>query len=43
MAPIVYEPEGERIAQKLWQETLDELAFAGVTDIVNSLCEQPKN
>ncbi|RFU78069.1 hypothetical protein TARUN_4130 [Trichoderma arundinaceum] len=40
MAPIVYEPEGETIAQKLWQETLNELAFAGVVDIVKSLSGQ---
>ncbi|RDW93457.1 putative Short-chain dehydrogenase family protein [Aspergillus mulundensis] len=36
MAPFVYKPEGEKIAKRLWQETMDELAFAGVTDIINS-------
>ncbi|KAL7905960.1 hypothetical protein GGI35DRAFT_488183 [Trichoderma velutinum] len=37
MAPLVYEPEGEKIAEKLWRETLDELAFANVANIVDSL------
>ncbi|KAL7942018.1 hypothetical protein V8C42DRAFT_355142 [Trichoderma barbatum] len=37
MATIVYEPEGEKIAERLWQETLDELSFAHAVDIVNSL------
>ncbi|KAL4995045.1 hypothetical protein BDV10DRAFT_137679 [Aspergillus recurvatus] len=36
MAPFVYSPEGENVAKRLWQETMDELAFAGVTDIINS-------
>ncbi|KAL5047918.1 hypothetical protein BDW71DRAFT_29138 [Aspergillus fruticulosus] len=36
MAPFVYSPEGEKIAKRLWQETMDELAFAGVADIINS-------
>ncbi|KAL5336873.1 hypothetical protein BJX70DRAFT_400214 [Aspergillus crustosus] len=37
LAPFVYKAEGDRIAKKLWQETMDELAFAGVKDIVKSL------
>ncbi|PNP50317.1 hypothetical protein THARTR1_09025 [Trichoderma harzianum] len=37
MAPLVYEPEGEKIAEKLWRETMDELAFANVANIVDSL------
>ncbi|KAL4911391.1 hypothetical protein BDW74DRAFT_184764 [Aspergillus multicolor] len=36
MAPFVYTTEGGKIAKRLWQETMDELAFAGVADIVNS-------
>lgn len=43
MAPIVYEPEGEEIAQRLWQETMDEFAFVGAADIVSSLGKQPKH
>ncbi|RYP63553.1 hypothetical protein DL771_009215 [Monosporascus sp. 5C6A] len=37
MAPIVYRPEGEKLAKQLYQETLDELAFAHVEDIISSL------
>ncbi|KAL4934134.1 NAD(P)-binding protein [Aspergillus undulatus] len=37
MAPFVYTPEGEKVAAQLWGETLDELAFAGVQDILNGL------
>jgi len=37
MAPIIYTPEGERIAKKLWDELLDELSFAGVRDILSAL------
>ncbi|KAH8901628.1 NAD(P)-binding protein [Thozetella sp. PMI_491] len=29
MPPIVYTPEGQQIAKKLYEETLDELSFAG--------------
>lgn len=43
MAPLVYEPEGEKIAEKLWQETLNELAFANAANIVNTLSGQPKH
>ncbi|KAL7815021.1 hypothetical protein V8C44DRAFT_348589 [Trichoderma aethiopicum] len=41
MAPIVYTPEGHIIAERVWKETLDELAFAKVADIVRSLGGQP--
>ncbi|KAI0006453.1 hypothetical protein F4779DRAFT_21157 [Xylariaceae sp. FL0662B] len=34
MAPIIYKPEGEEIAKLLWKETMDELSFAGVEDII---------
>jgi len=37
LAPIVYESEGERLAQKLWEETMNEFAFAKAADIVHSL------
>ncbi|KAG9570318.1 NAD(P)-binding protein, partial [Aureobasidium melanogenum] len=37
MAPLIYEPEGKRIAEQLWEELLDELSFAGVQDIVLKL------
>ncbi|KAI2618202.1 NAD(P)-binding protein [Hypoxylon sp. NC1633] len=37
MAPIVYKPEGLRIAKQVYDETLDELSFAGVKEIVNEL------
>jgi len=37
MAPIIYKPEGERIAQKLWDELMDELSFAGVRDVIGGL------
>ncbi|KAL7811133.1 hypothetical protein V8C26DRAFT_437649 [Trichoderma gracile] len=41
MAPLVYTPEGHVIAERLWKETLDELAFAKVADIVRTLGGQP--
>ncbi|KAI0009468.1 retinol dehydrogenase 12 [Xylariaceae sp. FL0662B] len=37
MAPIVYKPQGARIANQLWQETMEELEFARVGDIVSGL------
>lgn len=37
MAAIIYKPEGERIAKKLWEELMDELSFAGVRDIIRGL------
>jgi len=37
MAPIVYKAEGQRIAGQLWQETMDDLAFAHVAEIVKDL------
>ncbi|KAA8565451.1 hypothetical protein EYC84_009311 [Monilinia fructicola] len=32
MAPIIYKTQGKRIASQLWQETMDDLAFAHVAD-----------
>lgn len=37
MAPIVYKPEGQRIAKLLWEETLDEFSFAGVRDVIDGI------
>ncbi|KAI1821195.1 NAD(P)-binding protein [Xylaria intraflava] len=36
-APFVYRPEGQKIAQQLWKETLEELAFAKISTIIDSL------
>jgi hypothetical protein len=35
MSPIVYKAEGREVAKRLYEETLDELAFAGVKDIMS--------
>ncbi|KAK2607549.1 hypothetical protein N8I77_006213 [Diaporthe amygdali] len=35
-APIIYTAEGEQIAKRLWRETLEELSFAGIEDIVKA-------
>ena len=37
MAPLVYESDGERIAEQLWTETMEELAFADVAEIIQNL------
>ena len=37
MAPIVYKPDGQRIAKSLFEETLEELSFTNVKDIVVGL------
>ena len=37
MAPIIYKPEGQRVAKKLWEGLLNELSFAGVRDVLNEL------
>ncbi|OTA98012.1 hypothetical protein M426DRAFT_326314 [Hypoxylon sp. CI-4A] len=39
MAPILYTPDGERISEQLWKETLDELSFADVEGILSSISE----
>ncbi|RYP08516.1 hypothetical protein DL764_001847 [Monosporascus ibericus] len=33
-APIIYKPEGEEISKRLWDETMGELSFASVQEIV---------
>ncbi|KAI0869420.1 NAD(P)-binding protein [Hypoxylon argillaceum] len=35
-SPIIYKPEGQKLAEVLWQETMDELSFAGVDGILKS-------
>ncbi|KAI5867517.1 retinol dehydrogenase 12 [Durotheca rogersii] len=37
MSPLVYTDEGKQIAKLLWKETMDELAFAKVDDIIEGL------
>ncbi|KAK6957466.1 hypothetical protein Daesc_000252 [Daldinia eschscholtzii] len=37
MAVIVYKPEGLRLSKQVYEETLDELSFAGVRDIVDQI------
>ncbi|KAI1394176.1 NAD(P)-binding protein [Hypoxylon trugodes] len=39
MAPFVYSKEAEEVTQRLWKETMEELAFAGVQEIVDSLSQ----
>ncbi|KAH8159955.1 hypothetical protein CIB48_g8288 [Xylaria polymorpha] len=36
-SPIIYKTEGLKIAEVLWQETMEELSFAGVDGIIKSL------
>ncbi|KAL4783257.1 hypothetical protein BJX76DRAFT_358120 [Aspergillus varians] len=37
MAPFVYTPKGEKVGKQVWQEVMDELAFANVAEVVKSL------
>ena len=37
MPPIIHGPEGLHIAQLLYEETLSEMSFAGVRDILEGL------
>ncbi|KAI1817112.1 NAD(P)-binding protein [Poronia punctata] len=37
MAPFVYSKDAVQVVQRLWKETMEELAFAGVQDIVDGL------
>jgi hypothetical protein len=34
---MMYQPEGKQITEKLWEETLTELHFAGVRETVSSM------
>jgi len=36
MAPILYKDEGEKIGEKLWQETMEELAFANPEELLKA-------
>ncbi|KAL4783726.1 NAD(P)-binding protein [Aspergillus varians] len=36
-APLLYKPKGEKISNQLWEELMNELAFAGVKDILKDL------
>ena len=37
MAPIVYTTEGEKVSEQLWKETMEELAFAHVEDVLRDI------
>ena len=39
MTPIIYTEEGQKISEKLWEETLAELSFANVGDILKTIQE----
>jgi hypothetical protein len=34
---MLYKPEGDELRQRLWEETLTELDFAGVRTILESM------
>ena len=34
MAPMIYTKDGDMLSEHLWKETLDELAFARVAEIL---------
>ncbi|KAK7751572.1 hypothetical protein SLS62_006522 [Diatrype stigma] len=36
-APIIYSPEGKKISEQLWKETMAEFAFANVEDILRDV------
>lgn len=36
MAPILYREAGTRISEKLWQETMEELAFAKPEELLTT-------
>ena len=37
MPPIIYSEEGKKISQQLWEETMEELKFAGVEQILEDV------
>jgi phage baseplate assembly protein W len=37
---IMYTAEGKQVMQRLWDETLKELSFAGVGEIVQSMSKE---
>lgn len=40
MPPIIYTPEGQKISDQLWAETMAEFAFANVEDIFKTVNEE---
>lgn len=39
MAPVIYTSEGKQLLEKLWKETMDELAFADPKDVIRANAE----
>ena len=39
---ICYTPEGKEVREKLWEETIEDLSFAGTLKIVESLKSSAK-
>lgn len=37
MAPIVYTNEGRKVSEQLWKETIAELSFANVEEILKDI------
>ena len=37
MSPLIYKPGDLQLGLKLWEETMDELSFAGAREIIDSL------
>ena len=37
MAPMIYTKDGEKVSEQLWKETLEELSFAHVEDILREI------
>lgn len=37
LAPIIYTPKGEKIAEQLWKETMAEFAFAKPENILKEV------
>jgi hypothetical protein len=39
MAPILYQDEGKEVAERLYEETVEELSFAGVRQIIEGVSD----
>lgn len=37
MPPLLYKPEGLRLSKQLYDETLEELSFAGIREIIDEM------
>ncbi|KXG52490.1 Short-chain dehydrogenase/reductase SDR [Penicillium griseofulvum] len=37
--PMMYEPSGKQVTERLWEETIQELRFADAQGIINSMCK----